>query len=74
MIISLDAEHEFDKFEPPFTIKTLSTVEIARSFLNPIKFFDIRWSCRSGIWSGPFKINIKINVFSAFYYKSELLH
>lgn len=40
MIIALDAENELDKIELPFMIKTLSTIEIAGSFLNSIKFFS----------------------------------
>ena len=34
MIISIDAEKAFDKIQHPFMIKTVSKVEIERTFLN----------------------------------------
>ena len=34
MIISIDAEKEFDKVKNPFTIKTLSKVGIEGTYLN----------------------------------------
>ena len=37
MIISIDAEKEFDKVQHPFMIKTLSKVGIEEAFLNMIK-------------------------------------
>ena len=37
MIISIDAEKEFDKVKNPFTIKTLSKVGIEGAFLKRIK-------------------------------------
>ena len=37
MIISIDAENEFDKVQDPFMIKTLSKVEVEGAFLNIIK-------------------------------------
>ena len=38
MIISIDAEKAFDKFQHPFMIKTLQKVGIEGTFLNLIKF------------------------------------
>ena len=37
MIISIDAEKAFDKFQIPFMIKTLTKVSIEGTFLNIIK-------------------------------------
>ena len=37
MIISIDAEKAFDKFQPPFMIKTLQKVGIEGNYLNIIK-------------------------------------
>ena len=37
MIISIDAEKTFDKFQYPFMIKTLQKVSIEENFLNIIK-------------------------------------
>ena len=37
MIISIDAEKAFDEIQHPFIIKTLSKVEIERTYLNMIK-------------------------------------
>ena len=37
MIISMDAEKVFDKFQHPFMIKTLSKVGIEGTYLNTIK-------------------------------------
>ena len=37
MIISIDAEKEFEKVQYPFMIKTLSKVEVEGAFLNIIK-------------------------------------
>ena len=39
MIISIDAEKEFDKVKNPFTIKTLSKVGIEGAFLNIIRAY-----------------------------------
>ena len=50
MIISIDAEKAFDKIKNPFIIKTLSTLEIKRNFLNLIKT----------IYKKP-TVNIKLN-------------
>ena len=37
MIISIDAEKAFDKFQHPFMIKTLQKAEIEGTYLNIIK-------------------------------------
>ena len=37
MILSLDAEKEFDKIQHPFLIKTLQSVGIEGTFLNILK-------------------------------------
>ena len=37
MIISIDAEKTFDKFQYPFMIKTLQKVSIERIYVNIIK-------------------------------------
>ena len=41
MIISVDAEKAFDKFQHPFMIKTIQNVGIAGTYLNIIKVIYI---------------------------------